>query len=203
MDNHTRFLIYVFLIPCIVWLLGLFFKSVRKFTIGMFNLGIIGAFFFFLFYGLSMISVSLLFNLFVIHYESAEPVVKENVAKIASLNLNRDPSSSVGGSFILGTGSANVDTRTEVYFYYYTQDENGRYKLDKINAGTVLIDESNEVESCIKTTSTYNVSKADISKLGEFLGFKEETKEYLVEDSVERVIYIPEGSVIQSYNPSL
>lgn len=203
MDNHTRFLIYVFLIPCIVWLLGLFFKSVRKFTIGMFNLGIIGAFFFFLFYGLSMISVSLLFNLFIIHYESAEPVVKENVAKIASLNLNRDPSSSVGGSFILGTGSVNVDTSTEIYFYYYTQDENGRYKLDKINAGTVLIDESNEVEPCIKTTSTYNVSKADISKLGEFLGFKEETKEYLVEDSVERVIYIPEGSVIQSYNPNL
>lgn len=128
---------------------------------------------------------------------------EENVVKIVSVNLNSESSVSGGGSFILGTGSVSIEGRVDNYFYYYVKDENNRFKLSKINAESVLIEENNEVEPSIVTTENYDVYSTTPTWFGELLGFEYEEQKYLVDGSTEIVMYIPEGSVMQEYNPNM
>lgn len=208
MNNVGLYSLYVFggsfIITLIIYIIMLVSSSRVNKSIGLgvdlFNPFIL-LLFGFIYMGVA-IALSVIIRFTCLTYADGATSIKENVTEIASVTLNSDSSSSLNGSFVLGSGTIKGESEVENYFYFYTKDENGRYKLDKINASTVLIDEDNEKGPNIVVYETYNEVITQPTKFGKLLGFKEETNEHLDDSETETVMYLPEESIIKDYNPN-
>lgn len=136
--------------------------------------------------------------------EKLNVIVNESEKEIASLNLKQEINGDIKGSFVLGMGGVNGNVGTESYFYFYTK-ENNRYKLEKINADIVAIEETNEVTPKI-VYREYNdmiVTNQIPTKLGEKLRLKEDKLETTYDKKSETILYIPIGSIVENYNPNI
>lgn len=209
MDNFVLFTLYSVFLPLFITILFIIYGLYKcnhinekkpsifdtMFEIEILTCGV--AVFLFLFF---IIGITLRYNAFT--FEHKEPRVEESVTEIASINLNTSSNQALHGSFILGSGSISSESKVENYFYFYAKDENGRFKLDKLNAEEVLLEENGEVNPCVLISKTFNVVETIPTKFGKFLGFKNETSETLDESLTETIIRIPSGSVVQEYNPN-
>lgn len=128
----------------------------------------------------------------------------EDEKEIVSLNLNQGINGNLNGNFTLGMGSVSGKVGTESYFYFYTKIEN-RYKLEKVNAETVLLEETNNVNPKIvyRQYNEIKVTTHTPNKLGEFLGLSITNYKYNNKEKSETILYIPVGSIIENYNPNL
>lgn len=202
MYNYLLFVVYIFLIPPVLWMVCMIFKPVRKFTFYLFN-SMIGGIQFLLVYHIGVLSVSLLLRTFAIHYESVDCVVKKEIINIASFDISQDYNSSVSDLFVLGSGSISTDNSVQDYYYYYKKEDNGRLKLDKIDSNSVSLELNDDVTPSIVTNKVYGVTNHVPTKLGELLGFKNISEEDINESKTDIVMYIPKGSVIKPYDPNL
>ena len=144
------------------------------------------------------------------NYEKRD-VVEETEKEIVSLNLNKDINGSVDGGFILGIGSVGGTVNTENYYYFYTK-ENNRYKLEKINAEEVFIEETNDNNSKIiyRKTKTVKDKIRNPNKFGEWLGLEvnkfenvQSILDLMNKTEYEIILYIPIGSIIENFNPNV
>lgn len=142
-------------------------------------------------------------NLFQITTEENVEII-ENEKEIVSLNFKQGISGELNGNFTLGMGSVNGEIGTESYFYFYTKIEN-RYKLEKVNAETVLLEETNNINPKIvyRQYNEIKVTTHTPNKLGEFLGLSITNYKRINKEKSETILYIPVGSIIENYNPNL
>lgn len=209
MSNNARIFVYIIIVPLIISILfiiyGLFkFYLLKDKKSSIFsNTGpktIFSG-------GLALFILQFLLYGFILrvnayHFVPKDPSVKTSTMDIASINLNSSTGGNLSGSFILGSGSINYESKIESYFYFYVKDEAGRYKLDKLNSEDVLLEETNEVSPSILISKTYDVVETVPTKFGKLIGFKTESREYLDESLTETIIRIPNGSIVQEYNPN-
>lgn len=203
MNNTFRACLYMFCLPIVIIAVFLLLnrKKMKELEMDLFNP--FSSMMLLIVYLALMCLVGLFVRFTCLDYNTVDSKVVESSVSITSVNLNSDPSISGSGSFILGSGSISIDSSIENYFYYYVKDENNRYRLDKINAETVLLEESNEREPSIVTFDTYEVVATIPTTFGKILGFKEESNEHLNSYLTETVMYIPEGSIVKDYNPNM
>lgn len=210
MSNSIRVFVYIVLIPLVVSILFItygfcksYFNKDKKSSIFS-NSGpgvIFGG-------GLAVFILQFILYGFILRFSAYDfvegsPNIKTSTIDIASINLNNNTSETLTGSFILGTGSISSESKVESYFYFYVKDQAGRYKLDKLNAEDVLLEETNEVNPSVLTSKTYDVVETVPTKFGKLLGFRNESREYIDDSLTETVIRIPVGSIVQEYNPNL
>lgn len=209
MSNNIRVFVYIIIVPIVISVLFIIYGLYKYFSHGdkkpnVFSSsrpGVISAF------GVSLFFIQfILFGFILRHtaYNFAErnPNVKNTITDIASINLNSNTSGSLKGSFILGSGFISGESNIENYFYFYVKDEDGRYKLDKLNAEDVLLEETDKVNPSVLVSNTYNVIETVPTKFGRLLGFRNESREYLDESLNKTIIRIPVGSIVQEYNPN-
>lgn len=120
-------------------------------------------------------------NIYLGNHES-EAVVKEE-CNIYSLNTFN----SIQGHFILGAGSIN----NYVSYYYYIE-EDGMYALRSVDAKKVKICQTNDVFPKIVVYGYVLKEPNVFFGLGKYSGKA---------DSI--IIYIPENSIVQQYNPNV
>lgn len=201
MDNNTRMILLGFGIPVILILIfGVIcynnkgMRSKLKLDVNLFNpfsLLVFGV----LYIGLLIITNLILKTACLENYTGAL-IPKESSLTIASVDFDTRSKFS-DSEFILGKGSSdNVD-----YFYFYSQDDDGIYKLDKIDSSTVSVEKTDDIDPSVVTYTAYDELVESPTALGKLLGFKEETDEVINESFTEIVIYIPEDSVIKDFNP--
>lgn len=144
---------------------------------------------------LSLIVDGLIFLiLFAISY--SEPKVSADSRKeIPIYSLGGNTSFSVHGTFVLGTGVID-GTTTPSYRYY--EFVNGKYHLDEIPAGNFDIVCTNSVEPKIVIDATMEKTDPKLTWI-----FKESFSTEIDKDKLTGTIYIPEGSIIQSYEIKL
>ena len=94
----------------------------------------------------------------------------------------------VEGSFMLGCGGIN----TESVYAYYTQDEDGCFILKKKYCRQSKIKETNDISPCIKRYG-------EVYKNGK-TNWMWSYGNYIYADYDYYIIYIPEGSIVQTYN---
>lgn len=121
---------------------------------------------------------------------------------IRSLYLNSEPKlyqETINESFSLGVTVVNTDS----YFYFFAE-ENGRYKLDKVNANETYIEETDVVEPKVISDEEKEVfiSETNPTNIGKFLGLEQEITERVISEKTESIIYIPVGSIIENYSPN-
>lgn len=107
-----------------------------------------------------------------------------NSTAIYSIGL-RD---NVEGSFMLGCGGIS----TESVYAYYTQDEDGCFILKKTYCRDSKIKETNDISPCIKRYG-------EVFKDGK-TSWMWAYGNYIYGDYDYYIIYIPEGSIVQTYN---
>lgn len=143
----------------------------------------------------SLIADGLIFLILLVISYSEPKVLVDSRKEIPIYSLGGNTSFSVHGTFILGTGVID-GTTTPSYRYY--EFVNGKYHLDEIPAGNFDIVCTDSVEPKIVIDAT--MEKAD-PKLT--LIFKESFSTEIDKDKLTGTIYIPEGSIIQSYEIKL
>lgn len=94
---------------------------------------------------------------------------------------------SIEGSFTLGCGSIN----TEYVYSYYTKDDDDCFILNKTYCNISKIKETNDISPCIKR---YREVFKD-GKTSRMWAFGN----YIYGDPDYYIIYIPEGSIVQTY----
>ena len=110
--------------------------------------------------------------------------VELNSTAIYSIGL-RD---NVEGSFMLGCGGIS----TESVYAYYTQDEEGCFILNKKYCRDSKIKETNDISPCIKRYG-------EVFKDGK-TSWMWAYGNYIYGHYDYYIIYIPEGSIVQTYN---
>lgn len=117
------------------------------------------------------------------------------VVGVETVEVESTPIYSIGlrdrteGSFMLGCGS--VDTRT--VYSYYVKDEDDFFILKRTYCSDTKLKETNEIQPCIKAYGKrFKDGKTSwMWAWGNYI-FSPRISSY--------VIYIPEGSIIQTYN---
>ena len=147
--------------------------------------------------GIFVVQVLAFLVLYVVSLSDREPdqTTKQEI-EIYSMGINSGER--VNGSFVLGCGS--VDGKTFPTYRYFTVEDN-RYKLREVNANNfdivctdsisprVIIDATKTKEKVIRLKWLFNQDKELIRDMNP--------------DRYTGTIYIPVGSVIQSYNVQL
>lgn len=93
------------------------------------------------------------------------------------------------GMFILGFGHI----RSDMVYTYYIQNEDGSFELKSIKTSSVKIKESNDIEPCIKIYESKHIPKDSTKTFMFSYGNRCIIHDYTC------VIYIPEGSLVQTY----
>lgn len=132
--------------------------------------------------------------LFAISY-SEPKVLADSKKEIPIYSLGGNTSFYVHGAFVLGTGVID-GTTTPSYRYY--ELVNGKYHLDEIPAGNFGIVCTNSVEPKIVIDATMEKAYPKLTWI-----FKEAFSTKIDKDKLTGTIYIPEGSIIQSYEIKL
>lgn len=116
------------------------------------------------------------------------------VVGVETIELNSTAIYSIGlrdniqRSFTLGCGGIS----TESVYAYYTQDEDGCFILKKTYCRQSKIKETNDISPCIKRYG-------EIFKNGK-TSWMWAYGNYIYGDPDHYIIYIPEGSIVQTYN---
>lgn len=115
--------------------------------------------------------------------------------EIYSIGLHNN----VSGQFSLGCGS--VESKP---VYYYYRKKNGGYVLDRVNAEQCTIVETNSKKPSLKHVKYKKVGEAGWYKRAVF-GNNEDFWRPCDDNerTVEYIIYIPVGSIMQNYNINL
>ena len=143
----------------------------------------------------SLIADGLIFLILLMISYSEPKILADSRKEIPIYSLGGNTSFSVHGNFVLGTGVID-GTTTPSYCYY--EFVNGKYHLDEIPAGNFDIVCTDSVEPKIVIDAT--MEKAD-HKLTWI--FKESISTEIDKEKLTGTIYIPEGSIIQSYEIKL
>ena len=126
----------------------------------------------------------------------SEPkALAESRKEIPIYSLGGNTSFSVHGTFVLGTGVID-GTTTPSYRYY--EFVNGKYHLDEIPAGNFDIVCTNSVEPKIVIDATMEKADPKLTWI-----FKKSVSTEIDKEKLTGTIYIPEGSIIQSYEIKL
>lgn len=131
--------------------------------------------------------------------ETESYAIERNICTLSLNNESSQAQNENNNSFSLG-----IDTSTtESYFYFFTEENSG-YKLNKVNADTVYIKETNDIDPKIIINKEQKVSAvvSNPTDIGKSLNLKQEKEETIISEKTETTIYIPVGSIIKSYNPN-
>ena len=143
----------------------------------------------------SLIADGLVFLILLAISYSEPKALAESRKEIPIYSLGGNTSFSVHGAFVLGTGVID-GTTTPSYRYY--ELVNGKYHLDEIPAGNFDIVCTNSVEPKIVIDATMEKTYPKLTWI-----FKEAFSTEIDKDKLTGTIYIPEGSIIQSYEIKL
>lgn len=121
---------------------------------------------------------------------------KEDVVEIGEsiYSLSAQPESDIKGSFVLGCG--NVSSNTDVTYYYYVDGEYGK-TIQKLRNGMmtkVYIEESDEVEPCVKYIYTRSYTRDDAPEYVKREDFK---------SLKAKVIVVPKNTIQIEYNANI
>lgn len=142
---------------------------------------------------ISALFIFIMFTLFIgnLHYPKYTENIYGNKVPIYSIGLN----SSVEGQFLLGGGS--VDGKST---YRYFAKVNGGYKCFEVDADKTTIIETDNCKPYIQFITGKKCTCDGNFLMSAYFGDDEDFwRKSFRDDRKEQIIYIPKGSVIQTY----
>lgn len=116
-----------------------------------------------------------------------------NKVQIYSIGLNN----SVEGHFTLGCGSVNGKST----YRYFAKVNGGGYKCFEVDANNTTIIETDDCKPCIQYIKGKRCTCDGNFLVHAYFGDNEDFwRERLGDECKEQIIYIPKGSVIQTYD---
>ncbi|KKL06152.1 hypothetical protein LCGC14_2598880 [marine sediment metagenome] len=106
---------------------------------------------------------------------------EQRTLELKQLAINKD--NSISGTFFLGSGYINQDN--DIYYYFYTKNENGVIRLRKAIYHRIKIIEDNNTKPYV------------------IVQIKCDSNECWVPSYAEWEFHIPENSIIENYNVNL